>query len=829
MTYSKFFSRLAGLLSLVVLTSLTAVAQTPAPRLVTQKIDETKLTTLTGHIHPAANALNDRGPVNDNAPVGHIILLLKRSASQQLDLDALVDQLHNPKSENYRKWLTPADFGRRFGPADEDVAAVVAWLQSKGFTIEDVPASKTHITFTGTVGQMRQAFHIDIHHLSVDGVAHQATMNEPQIPTALAEVVSGFRQLHDFGPKPASHFAGVFQKDAQTGKLKPLAGANHAPSADFTNQFAGETFYEVGPQDFYTIYNETPLLNNNINGAGVTIAVLELTQINPADPVSFRAQFGLPTYPNTPTSAAGGINYIYGGTTATLADAACTAPLSVSDGASSGDEGEADIDVEWAGTAAPNATIDFVACGTTAGAIGSFGTDLAAEHVANYLAGSVAAASLSYGVCEAETGNTNFYSGLWEQYAAQGQSIVVSTGDGGSLGCETLTNNPSVNLMSATAYNIAAGGTDLSDAYITNNYSNSPATTWWSNTNGTGLSSALSYIPEKAWSGYCSDPLFASYLNANGFTGFGANATPESICNNSAANADGLVVPVGGSGGPSAYTALPTWQSVYGIGLYSSSKTKRNQPDISLFAGNGFWGHALPYCESDQYTCDYSTNASDAYQLEAGGTSYVAPQIAGILALLNQSTGQLQGQANYTLYGLATQEYGTASTPNTANLSACSGSAQGASISTSCIFQDIAADTPSLQGGTIASNIVEPCTYASVTDCYRAVKADATGLSAVTGATHSSTLAYSGRSGIRSGNWTGQRQHRQPGQRLEFAEHRLCQHNSIGRERHADCLLHDAQSDADSNCNGKRPRQCGRARRHGPLLLRRFYFGDFAR
>ena len=88
----------------------------------------------------------------------------------------------------------------------------MAWLQSKGFTIEDVPASKTHITFTGTVGQMRQAFHIDIHHLSVDGVAHQATMNEPQIPTALAEVVSGFRQLHDFGPKPASHFAASSRK-----------------------------------------------------------------------------------------------------------------------------------------------------------------------------------------------------------------------------------------------------------------------------------------------------------------------------------------------------------------------------------------------------------------------------------------------------------------------------------------------------------------------------------------------------------------------------------------------------------------------------------------
>src|ERR1035438_8269306 len=53
--------------------------------------------------------------------------------------------------------------------------------------------------------------------------------------------------------------------------------------------------------------------------------------------------------------------------------------------------------------------------------------------------------------------------------------------------------------------------------------------------------------------------------------------------------------PIGGGGGVSIYNSLPTWQSVYGVGLAGNqtSTTMRNQPDISFFASNGWWGHAL--------------------------------------------------------------------------------------------------------------------------------------------------------------------------------------------------------------------------------------------
>ncbi len=95
----------------------------------------------------------------------------------------------------------------------------------------------------------------------------------------------------------------------------------------------------------------------------------------------------------------------------------------------------------------------------------------------------------------------------------------------------------------------------------------------------------------------------------------------------------------GGSGGISTLYSLPNWQSVYGVGLNGNftSTSKRNLPDVSLFAGDGLWRHFLMFCESDVAPCEYS-DPSDAIALAAGGTSFVAPQLAGILGLVNQAT-----------------------------------------------------------------------------------------------------------------------------------------------------------------------------------------------
>lgn len=658
------------------------------------------------------------------------MLMLTRTAKQQADLDALVDQMHNRNSDNFHQWLTPAQFGARFGPADSDVAAVKTWLESKGFTVLDVVPSKTHISFQGTVGQLRSAFGVNIHHVSINGEQHMATTNDPQIPDALAPVIGGLHKLDDFGPRPLAKNVGIFKRDAKTGKINKVKGSATGPVANFNS---GSGYYELGPQDFYTVYNENQLLQAGITGAGQTIAVIEEAQVVPADVDTFRSFFGLPAYPSTPNTTNGGVNYLVGSDSGLGNYASCFAPVSLPQGSQSLEESEADIDLQWAGTAAPNAIIDFVACGGTQSngdgfTLGSLGIDHSAQYIANYLYGSVSAASLSYGECEADmtsssTTGVGYYNNQWEQFAAEGITPVVSSGDGGAEQCyqnqsisTALTLPPSVNGFGASAYNISAGGTDFGDLYESNGYTTTPVETWWNDNNITGFSSAVTYIPETTWAGLCSNILYASYLQSAGDTTYGSIYTPEAICSNSQANTDGLVSVAGGAGGISTFNTIPTWQNVYGVGLNSVSTTYRNLPDVSLFASNGFWSHFLPYCESDLGAC--TKGEYDAGFLGGGGTSFVAPQVAGLMALVNQKTGQRQGQANYTLYGLAAQEYGTPGNPGQ-RLNQCSGSAvvPGQRPPDSCIFYDVSNDMPSLQGGLITPGMYQPCLAGSV-DCF---------------------------------------------------------------------------------------------------------------
>ena len=701
------------------------------PSLITEAIDENQLVPLKGNLHPAAIAANDRGIVDDGEPLGHVILLLNRAPELEKQLEALIDQLHNSKSPKYHQWLTAEQFGKQYGLSDADLKTAIDWLQSKGFTIEDVAPGRTHIVFTGTVGQIRTAFHTDIHKINVHGELHRANMSEPQVPAALAPAIRGFRQLTDFRAKPLLVNEGALKHNSKTGRWERVSAPGVAPAITFiydscTPTYGPCTFYAVTPQDFYSIYNENPVLSSAINGAGVTIAVLEETAVeNQSDVASFRSQFGLAAYPATPNSTQGGVNWMYGPGHGCTAPPVSTAPYD--------EEGEALLDVEWAGAVAPNATVDFVACKSTGG-IGSYGIDLAASYVLNYLYSTVSATSLSYGLCEIETGSlgASFYSALGQQGAAEGITHVVSSMDAGSAVCDQnadyATHNISVNAMASTAYNISAGGTDFGDVYTSRGYVTSPASTWWNTNDTSPYGSALSYLPEITWGGYCSNPLVASYLQATANTTFGTTYTPVAICNNANAVADGLLKIKGGSGGVSVYNALPTWQSVYGIGSTgnnnNTSTTFRNQPDVSLFAANGLWNHFLLYCNSDPSdpfsgvsACTFS-NSADAYALSGGGTSFVAPQLTGLMALIVQKTGQRQGVANYTLYGLAAQEYGTTNAPKASTLAACSGSAKGAAVGSSCIFRDISNDTPSLQGGTIASDIAQPCNFADVATCW---------------------------------------------------------------------------------------------------------------
>src|SRR5579875_230466 len=173
-------------------------SQVAVPNRITTSIDESARVALHGYVHPLANAENDRGAAPDSMPLERMHLLLKRSDGQEAALHALIAQMHTPGSASYHKWLTPEQFGQQFGPSDQDVAAVQSWLAAQGFQVNGVAAGKQVIEFSGNVAQMRNAFSAQIHKYQVNGAMHYATATEPQIPAAIAPVVSGLVSLNNF-------------------------------------------------------------------------------------------------------------------------------------------------------------------------------------------------------------------------------------------------------------------------------------------------------------------------------------------------------------------------------------------------------------------------------------------------------------------------------------------------------------------------------------------------------------------------------------------------------------------------------------------------------
>src|SRR5262249_7225346 len=134
----------------------------------------------------------------------------------------------------------------------------------------------------------------------------------------------------------------------------------------------------------------------------------------------------------------------------------------------SGDEGESDLDVQWAGAIAPKATIKLVSSQSSL-TDGISGVDASAVYaVDNNIAAIV---SESYGACEPALGASGnlFYRLLWQQAAAQGMTVVVSAGDNGSAGCDdpsgtSATRGIAVSGIASTPFNVAMGGTDFNQA-----------------------------------------------------------------------------------------------------------------------------------------------------------------------------------------------------------------------------------------------------------------------------------------------------------------------------------------------------------------------------
>ena len=669
--------------SVVLSLGLAAAAFVPAPiaeaqtssaaqQLVTGPVVETQMVVLAGNVRREANAANDRGIVSGDLALEHMLLQLNRPADREAALSQRIDALYQPGSPYFHQWLTAEQFGDLYGPNPADIAEVTSWLKGHGFQVNGVAKSGMVIDFSGTAGQVKAAFGTEIHTLDVNGAKHIANMQDPKIPAALAGVVAGVTSLTDFRPHPANKGISARRIDGASKAVVPQVAKQAQQGLGVTPDFTVNAAYQlVVPDDLHTIYNFNPVYKSGITGKQQTIAVIENTDVySTADWTTFRNTFGLSKYK-------------HGSFTQVHPDK-CTDPGDVL-----GNDGEAILDAEYSSAAAPDAKIVLASCADTQT---TFGGLLAIQGLINGEE-PPPIISLSYGECEAGLGAAGnaTYNRAYQQAASEGVSVFVSSGDEGAASCDA--NQPVAQLgiavsgFASTQYNVAVGGTDFADSFEGTNAQ------YWNPTNTATYGSAKSYIPEIPWDDSCANTLITIAL---GFTvPYGANGT----CNS--AIGQQFLTTASGSGGPSncAYgntsplngTAAdsgtckgypkPSFQrGVFG----NPSDGVRDLPDVSLFAANGVWGHYYIFCYSQPAPNTGGTPCvgNPENWSGAGGTSFAAPIVAGVQALVDESVGFPQGNPNYIYYSLARQEYGGRGN-NSCN------SSLGNEISKSCTFNDV--------------------------------------------------------------------------------------------------------------------------------------------
>lgn len=554
---------------------------------------------LRGNVHGLAKPENDLGLADGNRPMQGITLAFHPSAAQQKDLDNFLAELGDPSSPNYHKYLTPKQFGQRFGMSSNDLNKVISWLQSEGFTNIKVANSRNEIAFDGTVAQVELAFDVEMHHYLVGDVVHLANASEPSVPSAIAASVVNISGLHTFAPRPTAK--------VQSRLTSYITGNHFLAPADFA------TIYDLD-----SLYNATPA----IDGTGQKIAVIGQSSVNQSDINNFRSAAQLPA--STITTIA-----VPSGSTPTRC---------------AGDESESDLDLEWSGGIAKNASIIFV---TASLATGDTCTGSRSNSVWNALdqaiQGNVAPfISTSYGFCEQGLGQS--FANQVQQWAVQGQTqgqtIVAATGDAGAADCDTgasATQGLAVDLPAAIPEVTSAGGTEFTGDSAGTVSGTPPATTaaatqyWGASLSGNdAIATALGHIPEEAW-----------------------NDTTASIAAGGNLSASG--------GGASIFFQKPTWQAGTGV----PSNTMRNMPDIAVSASPNHDGYLV--CSEDDGkggiisgactpTPGFRTGAGGNFTA-VGGTSVAAPTFAAILALVNQSLGNTPpaglAPVNPRLYELA--------------------------------------------------------------------------------------------------------------------------------------------------------------------------------
>lgn len=569
-----------------------APALTAAPNRVNAAADWSQTLTLQNHLPLWANSQNDAGPATTEMS---LTMVLERSPQQQAALEQLLADQQNPSSPDYHHWLSPEEFGSRFGLSDADLQATKSWIEANGLHVNYVAPGRNFIGFGGSPAAVGQAFGTEIRSYRVNGDMRVAPATAPRIPAPLAPVLKSIRGLYTIEESPSHTRTTPHEGKPQ---LSLSNGNNYIVPADFKTIYDGAAPASGYHQTIGIVGRSRTDLDDFRNFNTLTNASMQLPQ--EVVPAAFGGVDPGPAYTVAPAQSV-----------------------------SIAEQSEATLDVTRAGSVAPNAKLLLVVATDKSGGIAAD-----AQYMVQTSPVPVQVMSISYGACESSVGKSGvqFWDTLFEQAAAEGISVFVSSGDAGASGCETAfaapQSNPraiSPNYICSSSYATCVGGTEFNDASDHSQY-------WGSN--GPNQSSAMGYIPEGGWN----EPM--------------ANSKPQVA---------------GSGGGVSAFIATPSWQKGLGV---PAERSGRYTPDVSFSAS----------CHDAYFACMAAAGAScvpnnqgQFYFVGFCGTSASAPSMAGVAALLDETKGSAQGNLNAEIYAMAQNSPSSFhdATPETSGVESC--------------------------------------------------------------------------------------------------------------------------------------------------------------
>lgn len=544
-------------------------------------------------------------PVAVAAEVPQTVSIVFRLRNTQ-DLERFIARSVDPHSRAYRSFLSTRDFAEAFGPRDWEFATVLHFMHQNGIVINEIYDSRMIVRATGTTAQFNALLNTEICSFRDEhGRRFQRPSRKPSVPKEIKDIVLLVAGLDT---TPALHPHTKRSPRIEHPNLGESAPELVLPSGAAATGVPGN--FTVG--DVANLYNINPLYQRHITGHGQTLGIATLATFDPADAYGYWSALGLDVAPNRIKEIA-----LDGGTGADGAD-------------------ETTLDVQQAGGVAPRAKIlVYEAPNTTSGFLDLFYRAVSDNRVDTL--------SCSWGLGEAflDTDTLTAYHQAFMEAAAQGIPVFASSGDAGAFDVNRALPTPefsplnSVDHPAADPYVTAAGGTTLPFSLT--------------------LRHGTVVVPqERPWGWDYFENYFVTWFGQYYY--------------------DHFLFPVGGGGGVSINFPAPSWQmgvagrqtspadfsTLFFYPNYTPTTPDTSNAQDLADLPIGFVGRNLPdvSLNADPET-GYLLYFGGTFYNGNGGTSFVAPQLNGIAALLTQSAGTRLGFLNPQLYAIfAKRGYG---------------------------------------------------------------------------------------------------------------------------------------------------------------------------